>query len=157
VKGTTLQDVYEARKVIEPPMARACAEHRSARQLQALKDCVELEEHAILADSGEFTYYAARLHQLVVDGSGNSTLATVAGMLATIFEKHLAIEDTAKGSRERRLADNRNGMKGHRKLVSLIESKDGPGAEVFWREFMDCAGEYLLRQHGKMTVVDLLS
>ncbi len=157
VMGTTLGDVYEARKVIEPPMARACAEHRTARQLRDLKDCLEIEEQAIAADRGEYASHAARFHQLVVDGSGNATLAVVARMLASIFERHLVVEVGAKHSREQRLSDNRTGLKAHRRLVSLIEARDGAAAEAFWRKHMVVAGGYLLRDYGKMTVVDLFS
>jgi GntR family transcriptional regulator, transcriptional repressor for pyruvate dehydrogenase complex len=155
VTGTTLGDVYEARKAIEPPMARACAERRSIRQLRDLQDCVEVEDRSIAEDRGDFAHHAARFHQLVVDGSGNTTLAVVARMLASIFERHLVVEVNSKGSREQRLADNRAGLRAHRRLVSLVESKEGAAAEAFWRKHMDIAGQYLLRDYGKMTVVDL--
>lgn len=155
VRGATLGDVYEARKVIEPPMARACASRRTVQQLKSLQRCLELEEAAIDDDPDAVPAYAARFHQLVVDGSGNVTLAILSGMLTSIFEKHLAIEMGAKRSRDVRRADNIKALKGHMKLVSLIEAKDGAGAEAFWRKHMDVAGQMLLRDLGKTTVVEL--
>ena len=157
VRGTTLGDVYEARKVIEPPMANLCATRRTAAQLRALELCVDRENEAIDADPEGVPYFAAQFHQLVVDGSGNTTMAVLAGMLASIFEKHLAVEMGAKRSLEERKADNRKAVRGHRKLISLIAAKDGPGAEEFWKRHMDVAGQMLLRDYGKTTVLDLFT
>jgi len=157
VRGTTLNDVYQAQRVVEPPMARACAENRTEEQLAALDRCVELEEDAIKNDLDAVPFYMARFHQLVVEGSGNTTLAVLAGMLASIFEKHLAIEMGAKRTAKERIADNRKGVRGHKKLVSLIELQAGAEAEAFWRKHMDVAGAIILRDYGKTTVVDLFA
>lgn len=157
VRGATLGDVYEARKVIEPPMARACALNRSAEHLADLYRCVGLEEAAIEDDPDAVPFYVTHFHQLVIDGSGNVTLAVLAGMLNSIFEKHLAIEMGAKRSREERKADNRKAVRGHKKALALIEAKDGPAAETFWRKHMDVAGQLLLRDLGPTTVVELFT
>jgi GntR family transcriptional regulator, transcriptional repressor for pyruvate dehydrogenase complex len=158
VRGTTLGDVYEARAVIEPPMAKACAERRTPAQLADLKTCVELAEAAIEeGDLNMISSYFTRFHQLVIDGSGNITLQVLAGMLVKIVEKHMAAEMGAKRSPVERAADNGRAVRAYRKLVSLIEDKDGDGAEAFWRRHMEVAGTAMLRDYGKTTVVELLN
>lgn len=157
VRGTTLEDVYAAQLVIEPPMARACAENRTAEHLATMQRCIEAAERAAKDEPDAVPFYVARFHHLVVEGSGNSTLTVLAGMLASIFERHLAAEMGSKRSAEVRAADNRKGIRGHKKLLSLIEEGDGPGAEAFWRKHMEVAGGMLLRDHGKTTIVELFS
>ncbi len=157
VRGTTLADVYQARQFIEPELAGECARRRGDGVLDDLKQCIELEEAAIEEDFKAFSYYTAQFHQLVVDGSGNTTLAVLTGLLLSIFEKHLALEMAAKHTREERVADNRKGLRGHRKLVTLIEEGDAEGAEAFWRRHMEVAGVTLLRDVGSTTVVELLA
>lgn len=154
VRGTTLADVYAAQLVIEPPMARACAENRTDEVLDAMRECLDRVEEAIEEAPDDVPFYVARFHQLVVAGSGNITLSVLAGMLAHIYEQHLAAELAAKQTPEARVADHRKGLRGHRKLFDLIEKQKGAQAETFWRKHMEVAGEKLLR-HGETTVVDL--
>jgi DNA-binding FadR family transcriptional regulator len=156
-RGCAVSDVYDARMVLEPPIARMCAEHCTAEHLCKMYECIELEEAAIEVDATLFAHHAAHFHQLLIAGSGNTSLQVLAGLLSHIIEKHLSAEMLAKPSAARRRADNRQGVRSHRKLLKLIETGDGAGAEEYWRAHMDAAGKVMLRTLGPATVVDLLS
>jgi DNA-binding FadR family transcriptional regulator len=154
VRGTTLEDVYEARKTIEPPAARSFAERRRPDDLERLRACLADEEAAIGTAAAGRAF--AQFHQVVVDGSGSSTLSVLAGLLVTIVVRHHEAEIGSKRSSPEQRADNERGYRAHRRLAALIESGEGAEAETFWRRHMDRAGELLLQDLGRTTVVDLL-
>lgn len=154
VRGATLEDVYAARMVIEPPAARGFAERRRRGDLEELAACLAEEEAAIGTEAAGAAF--ARFHQVVVEGSGSTALSVLTGLLVAIVASHHDAEIGSKRSAEARRADNLRASRAHRRLAALIVEGDGPGAEVFWRRHMDRAGELLLGDLGRTTVVDLL-
>jgi DNA-binding FadR family transcriptional regulator len=155
-RGVTLEDVYMARLTIEPPAARVFAEVQPPEGVAALRACLDAEVAAIDTDRYAVPHHFARFHQLVIEGAGNLTMSVLAGMLVTIIEKHLDMEMAAKRGWIERERDNRRAYKAHRRLTDLIEAGDGAAAESFWRHHMEVAGELLLRDLGRTSVVDLL-
>jgi DNA-binding FadR family transcriptional regulator len=156
VRGATLADVYEARLLIEPPLAGLLAERQPAPEIAQLHEVLDAEEAAIGKDPEALAALFTRFHQLVVEGAGNVTLALLAGMLANVAERHLAVEITSKRGRPEQAADNRRAYKAHRRMLELVEAGDGPGAEAFWRKHMEIVRDYMLAEIGPTTVVDLL-
>jgi DNA-binding FadR family transcriptional regulator len=157
VKGTTLADVYEARLVIEPPMAGLFAARRPDAEIKVARDILANEEAAIGKDPIAVARHFAEFHQVIAVGAGNITLGMVVGMLSNIIEKHLAVEITGKPSRPEQEADNRRAFKAHKKLLELVEAGESARSESFWRRHMEIAGELLLQQYGSVTIVDLMS
>jgi DNA-binding FadR family transcriptional regulator len=157
VRGATLADVYNARLLIEPPLAGMLAQRRPEREMLLLRGVLAAEEADLGRNPEAMAVHFARFHQLIVEGAGNITLAVVAGMLARIVEKHLVAEITAKRDKNEQVRDNRRAYRAHKKLLELVDVQDAEGAEVFWRKHMQVAGELLLKDYGATTVVDLLS
>jgi DNA-binding FadR family transcriptional regulator len=155
VRGATLSDVYAARLIVEPPMAGRLAQRRTKREIGLLEEVLEAEQADLGKNPAAMAVHFARFHQLIVEGAGNITLGVLAGMLASIVEKHLMVEITSKRVSSEQEADNRRAYRAHRKLVELVKDKDSAGAESFWRRHMEIAGEILLREYGATTVVDL--
>lgn len=155
LSGTTLRDVYDARMVIEPTAARRLAEKGTIadrRQLGAVLD--ELREN--IDDPRAFGRLTIKFHQTVVDLSGNKTLRTVIGMLVEIIIRHIEhTYSTAEQPPEEIAADNRRALKSYERLVSLINAKDGEGAEKFWIRHMRAAAQFLLHD-ADLQIVDLL-
>jgi DNA-binding FadR family transcriptional regulator len=155
LSGTTLQDVYDARTVIEPAAVRKIAERGSAadrKQLTALLD--ELRAH--VEDPLTFGRMTTSFHLHLMQLSGNKTLATVVGMLTEIINRH--IERTYSEARqpaEEILAGNRRAMRSYEKLTELVNARDGAGAEKHWTRHMRAVGQYLLTDTNPR-IVDLL-
>lgn len=166
MQGTTIADVYEARTALEPICARLLAERRTNQDLVDLRACVEDLHALVLAGEdrvpdprawGEQTY---RFHELVLQRSGNKTLAVQGGVLQDIVAKHLSetvarsFDDPAsRGPREQRFNRTR---RSYLKLIDLVEVRDHDGAERHWRNHMDAAQKYVLSDDLKnKSVVDL--
>jgi len=153
VQGTTIDDVYEARMVAEPECARMLAKRRRKQDIADLVAVIE-ELEQVVAGTGAGTTSAPpdplvwsrltyRFHELVMERSGNRTLAVQGGVLQDIVNTHLAHRvsrsfDAQSPERFQRA------IKGYRKLVALIEERDADGAARHWRRHMEVAAAYLL-------------
>ena len=148
--GVTLEDVQDARIVIEPPAARRLAERKDAKAIARLRALTE-EEATVLEDAHAFAELSTRFHELVMELAGNQTMAMVVGMLHDIVETH------AESSMARNLnvAATRRAVRSHEKLVGLIEAGDADGAEAHWRRHVQKAAQATLDAAGAKAVVDL--
>jgi DNA-binding FadR family transcriptional regulator len=157
LSGTTLQDVQEARLIIEPPAVNQLAQHATPADVGLLRAELENVKSAV-EDPDTFARAGAQFHLLLVQLSGNHTLAAVVGMLSEITSRHVAL-----GYREtRRPADEvakeiQRVIRAYGKLISLVEDRKGPEAEAFWRRHMNAAMKLLLADTGAaQDVVDVI-
>lgn len=150
--GTTVDDVYEARQLIEPIAARIGAERRPAAALARLRETLEYER-SVVQDPTLFPAAAAKFHTQVVELSGNLTLS----LLAAVVQEIVASQHAASAQRETGGKPTRNvGLSAHEKLVRLVEEGKADEAEKLWRSHMEIAGAVLRRGAGGTRVVDLL-
>jgi GntR family transcriptional regulator, transcriptional repressor for pyruvate dehydrogenase complex len=154
-RNVSLEDVYEARSLLEPIAARAIAERRGRRTaVNELRELIADEEEAI-EDPEMFGIANASFHQRLVSLGGNQTLSIVAEMLSEIVTRAVTAAsrvDDAVGSRRVR----QRGIHSQKRLVDLIEAGDSAAAEEHWRSHMRVVGLVLLGQNAS-TVVDLLN
>ena len=108
LSATTLADLYEARKVIEPVVARMLAVSHTQRDIDDLTASVGLL--AVLVNGGvedaDFGGWAAavyRFHDLIMERCGNNTLAIFSGMLREVISRNLS-----RGQRVRSARRDRN-------------------------------------------------
>lgn len=145
-RGTTLGDVYAARMIIEPPAARMAAELRPQEASAALRAHLAIEI-SLLDDRAHVARAITAFHRLLVEQSGNQTLALVADALSDISEKHLAFVHRSHQNDDPTLQirRTRRGFKSQERLAKLIGDGDGVAAENHWREHMAKVGEYWLQ------------
>jgi GntR family transcriptional repressor for pyruvate dehydrogenase complex len=148
-RGATLEDVLEARLIVEAPAARMLASRRDrvavANKLQVRLDTLDPAEPA------KFHEFNA----LVVELTGNETL-----MLLTSMLEHISSAAAVTFSRKHKPEEARLLRVAHRtrqKLIDLIRSGDAEGAEKLWRNHLSEAGQILVEGVGRATVVDLFT
>lgn len=154
-RGVSMQDVYEARGVIEPGCVAMLAKNRTAANLRELR--------AALARSREVAHEPVRqmreqtaFHGLIVDMAGNQTLSVLSGMLRHIIDvAHMAHVESDAGTPSGQEA-LKKGFATHERIVDLIEAKDIERAERLWRRHLLAADDYLLEGHRTLTVYDLM-
>jgi DNA-binding FadR family transcriptional regulator len=153
--GTTLKDVYEARIVMEPAAARRLAEGGTAADRKQLVAALDQVRESI-EDPLAFGRMTTMFHQSVVELSGNKTLTAVVGMLTEIINRHIerTFTETTRPPEEIE-ADNRRALRSYEKLVTLVNARDGDGAEKHWAKHMRAVRQYLLPD-ADTRVVDLL-
>jgi DNA-binding FadR family transcriptional regulator len=164
VSGTTIADVYEARMVLEPAAARMLAARRTKADIDALNaaidELVEIVEGdpEDRRDPARWSAGTQRIHELLLERAGNKTLAVQAGVLAEVVAMHVAIAVRSSISHPDTQEEFRKTIRSYRKLVGLIEARDGEGAEKHWKTHMDVAGQSILGHGlGAKSVVDLFN
>jgi GntR family transcriptional repressor for pyruvate dehydrogenase complex len=161
MSGTTIADVYEARTVIEPAAAGLLAVRRSRQDLDDLNACVEhlvglVESDMQFRDADAWSQAIMRFHDLVLERSGNRTLAVQAGVLREVVAMHLSTVVMRTFDHPDTQDQFRRLVRSYRKLVLLIDARDADGAERHWRTHLEVMGRRLLRDDtGAKAVVDL--
>jgi GntR family transcriptional regulator, transcriptional repressor for pyruvate dehydrogenase complex len=161
MSGTTIADVYEARTVIEPAAAALLAARRSRQDLDDLNACVEhlvglVESDKQFRDADAWSQAIMRFHDLVLERSGNRTLAVQAGVLREVVAMHLSTVVMRTFDHPDTQDQFRKLVRSYRKLVLLIDARDPDGAERHWRTHLELIGRRLLRDDtGAKAVVDL--
>jgi DNA-binding FadR family transcriptional regulator len=155
-RGATIQDLFEARSLIEPRAARLAAERRPKPAAKVLRAHVEYE-FEVINDFVPVTRAIAEFHKLLMEQCGNEALAVFGIALKDVFERSmLTAQRNIRPERETdRIASLRYGLRSHMKLVDLIEAGDGPGAESHWALHVEKAGRVWLKSVGTEDVVDL--
>jgi GntR family transcriptional regulator, transcriptional repressor for pyruvate dehydrogenase complex len=152
-RGTTLDDVFEARIVIEPPCVGVVAGAAEPATVTALRAALAVQETA--ADPVRAIRAHDAFHGLLVELSGNQTVRVLTGMVEHIIDQaSVAHVRAVAGSVAHRRA-MRNGLAAHRRVVALIEVNDVGGAVELWRRHLVEAHDYLRRPDIR-TVIDLL-
>ena len=154
LQGTTLEDVFVSRLIIEPAAVRLVAARAGAdpdvlAPLHALHD----ESRRVIDDRTAYASVAARFHEQVIELAGNRTLTLVAMILNEIVEPHnratFAAIDGGEAVVERAQLD-------HAELLVALARGDGDAASAIWEEHMRGAMDTALHALGASTRIDLL-
>ncbi|KPI20345.1 regulatory protein GntR HTH [Actinobacteria bacterium OK074] len=164
MQGTTVDDVYEARMVAEPACARLLTKRRTKQDIADLNEVVAELESAVEATGGSvpnpvlWSRLTYRFHELIMQRSGNKTLAVQGAVLQEIVATHLEMRVARNFDSAESLERFQRAIKAYKRLVALVEARDAEGAERHWRNHMKVAGTYLLKDelHNK-PVVDLFA
>ncbi|WP_406276759.1 FadR family transcriptional regulator [Nocardia sp. NBC_00881] len=153
-QGTTLEDLYEARIVIEPPCAGLLARTRSDEAIERLRTAL-VEHDAVADDPMRSIQVHVAFHSLLIELTGNQTLRLLMGTLENIIDMANAsqVKSTAGSPKHQRAS--RKGLAAHHRVVDLIEAGDAEAAEQLWRKHLTEARDYLVRPDIE-TVLDLM-
>jgi len=164
LQDTTIDDVYEARLVAEPYCARLLAGRRTPQDLADLRACAgELRAvveagPAAVPDPGRWSGLTYRFHELILQRSGNTTLAVQGGVLQDIVATHLRATVTARFGEAGQSAAFPRVIRSYDKLIRLVEAQDGDGAETHWRRHLEAAAKDMFRNdHRPRPIVELFS
>ncbi len=96
LRGATIDDVYEARKIAEPACAAMLARRRTAQDIADLAAVVAEVESVVEAGGGrpdpaQWVRLSYRFHELIMQRSGNKTVALQGALLQDIVATHTAL------------------------------------------------------------------
>jgi GntR family transcriptional repressor for pyruvate dehydrogenase complex len=163
MQGATINDVYEARMISEPPCARLLALNRTDEDLEKLTRVVDELKAEVAAkkpfipDPYTWSRLTYRFHELILEGCGNKTMAIQGAVLQDIVATHLR---TKIAQRDDNDTDERfqRVIRSYEKLIALVKAGNAAGAEKHWRSHMEGAAQYLLKDDLKTKpVVDLFA
>jgi GntR family transcriptional regulator, transcriptional repressor for pyruvate dehydrogenase complex len=155
LSGTTLDDVWHARLIFEPPLAAQLAESRTLEQLAQLRQ-LNADQRNSVSNLPLFSARVADFHQLVMSFSGNQTLASVSRLLDEVVRRqHMAVTLEMGGSEY----DNFRvtAVEEHEEFVSIVERQDSAEAQRFWRDHLEKSAKIGRDYWGEHTVLDLFN
>jgi GntR family transcriptional repressor for pyruvate dehydrogenase complex len=155
-RGVTVEDVFRARLVFEPPCAGILAGRRTDHDLKLLADELEAgeQEHDLTAARALVRHVG--FHNLVVELAGNGTMRLLSDMLHDVVARaatNLA-NTVAPATLHSGWAIARDH---HRQLFERIEAGDVEGAEAAWRDHLQHLIDRWRLESVSETVLDLLS
>jgi len=115
----TLEDLLEARELLEVPAARLAAERRRVDELERLRETIP-EEPLRLGPDQQFVYNQD-FHTVVIDCCNNALLAIAAQPIFGVLQRNLA--RTKLGERFHRAINDQ-----HRTIAAAIEASDAEAA-----------------------------
>jgi len=120
----TLEELLEARELLEVPAARLAAERRTEEELERLRDAIP-DEPLRLGTQRQFVYNQD-FHLAVIDGCRNALLAIAAQPVFAVLQRNLA--RSRLGARFHRTINEH-----HRAIAAAIEAGDADtaGGEMF--------------------------
>lgn len=155
-EGVTLNDLFGARTVLEPPLAGLAARNATKAGVKRLRDVLVVEE-STLDDGPAFARATTQFHKELVHLAGNQTLTVLASLLWDLAERHMVTSVKEGGDDPARLKQRRGALQAHRRLVDLIGAKDAAGAEAFWSKHMAAVAQIMSDHHGSKALVDLFA
>jgi DNA-binding FadR family transcriptional regulator len=155
-RGATLADIWDARIVLEPPLAGRLAKSRTRSDLAQLHQSLD-QHRENLSNPEAFALATTDFHYLVVTLAGNATLSLLATLLDSVFRLHATeiATDTSPELDHDRL--HKHTIRQHEKLLKLIEDGNSDEAENFWRHHIEIVADVMLNKHGATTVLELFS
>ena len=115
----TLEELLEARELLEVPAARLAAERRGEEELERLRDAIP-DEPLRLGTQRQFVYNQD-FHLAVIDGCRNALLAIAAQPVFAVLQRNLA--RSRLGARFHRAINEH-----HRAIAAAIEAGDADAA-----------------------------
>ncbi len=147
---TTLEDVYQARMMFEPPIAGLLARTWDDEDMVQLRRGLEISRSS-LSDPVAFAESQADFHQLVVTLAGNQTITLMARLLDEVIRLHETAVNADREHDPLRAA----ALVEHEGFVQLLEERRDAEAEEYWRAHLRTNAENLLGASGPHTVLEL--
>jgi DNA-binding FadR family transcriptional regulator len=163
IQGATINDVYEARMISEPPCARLFALRHTDEDIEELIKVVDELKAEVAArrpfipDPYAWTSLTYRFHELILEGCGNKTMAIQGAVLQDIVATHVRTKIAQRDGSDSAERFQRV-IRSYTKFIDLVKAGNAAGAECHWRSHMEGAAQYLLKDDLKTKpVVDLFA
>lgn len=155
--GTTLQDVWLARTIIEPPAAGLLAAHHNPAALAELEANIAQAKEAARSDLIRYADLSAEFSQLITRHCGNQTIHLLASLIYDVIRRQH--EDVTERTINRASVDKlrQESIRSREHAVGLMRSGDVATTEKFWREHLLHMRDLVLAAYDGSVTIDALS
>jgi DNA-binding FadR family transcriptional regulator len=157
IEGTTLQDVWLARTIIEPPAVGLLATLRTPAAFADLEANIAAAREAALRDPIRYADLSADFSMLIARHCGNRTIHLFAALIHDIIRRqHENV--TARTLAKAGVARLRQGsIRDREKALALMRGGTPAAAETFWRTHLEHMRDLVLSAYRTPTTIDVLS
>ena len=157
IEGTTLQDVWLARTIIEPPAAGLLATLNNPDALAELEANIEAARDAAQNDLIRYADLSAEFSQLITRHCGNKTIHLLASLIYDIIKRqheHVTQRTLSKASVDKLRQDS---IASRVKALSLIRQGKAAAAEKFWRAHLEHMRDLVMVAYKEPMTIDVLN
>ena len=156
-EGTTLQDVWLARTIIEPPAAGLLAALRNPAAFAALEANIAAAREASQRDLIRYADLTAEFSMLITRHCGNNTIHVLSSLIYDIIRRqheHVTARTLARASVGKLRQEN---IKGREKALELMRTGTPASAEAFWRVHLENMRDLVLAAYKSPMTIDVLN
>ncbi len=155
--GTTLQDVWLARTIIEPPAAGLLAERRDEAVLRELEDNIAQAKEAARTDLIRYADLSAAFSMLITRHCGNKTLHLLASLIYDIIRRQH--EHVTERTLMRASVDSlrQQSIRSREEAVAMMRKGQVAAVERFWLEHLEHMRDLVLAAYDGSVTIDVLN
>jgi DNA-binding FadR family transcriptional regulator len=157
IAGTTLQDVWLARTVIEPPAIGLLTATRNHTAFAELEANIAAARDVAERDPIRYADLSAEFSMLIARHCGNKTLHLLAALIHDIIRRqhtHVTAR-TIKNTGVERLRFG--SIRSREKALELMRTGTPSEAEIFWREHLEHMRDLVLAAYTGPMTIDVLN
>jgi GntR family transcriptional repressor for pyruvate dehydrogenase complex len=157
VERTTLQDVWLARTIIEPPAAALLADQRNPAALAELDANIEQAKEAAKGDLIRYADLSAEFSQLITRHCGNKTIHLLASLIYDIIRRqheHVTERTITDASVDKL---RQQSIRSREQAVALMRSGSVVAVERHWRAHLQHMRDLVLAAYDGPVTIDVLS
>jgi DNA-binding FadR family transcriptional regulator len=155
-QGATLQDVFDARLLLEAPAAGMLAEAEDRDGIVAQLRKALAEEEAVLHQPVELSHAYGRFHHLIVALSGSQTFEVLTSVSSRMIQVQADRYMSAKAGRTDHRVASDAAHRAHIRFVELVAAGAAQDAEELWRKHLAAGDHELQNDPDVNSVLDLL-
>lgn len=155
--GTTLQDVWLARTIIEPPAAGLLAARRDPSAFAALEANIAAAQEASQSDLIRNADLTAEFSMLITRHCGNQTIHLLASLIYDIIrrqDEHVTTRSLTKTSVSKLRQEN---IRGRETALKLMRTSTPASAEAYWRAHLETMRDLVLAAYPTPMTIDVLN
>jgi len=157
IEGATLQDVWLARTIIEPPAAGLLAAQRNPQAFADLEANIAAAREAAQTDLIRYADLSAEFSMLITRHCGNKTIHLLSSLIYDIIRRQH--EDVTARTSTRASVDKlrQDSIKSREMAVALMKSGTPAVAESFWRAHLEHMRDLVLAAYKGPMTIDVLN
>ena len=157
IAGTTLQDVWLARTIIEPPAAGLLAALRNPAAFADLEANIAAAREASQTDLIRYADLSAEFSMLITRHCGNQTIHLLASLIYDIIRRqheHVTERTSAYESVDKLRQEN---IRSREMALELMRRGSPASAESFWRAHLEHMRDLVLAAYETPMTIDVLN
>lgn len=157
IEGATLQDVWLARTVIEPPAAALLAARRDPVAFAALEANIEEAREAAQHDLIRYADLSAEFSLLITRHCGSKTIHLMASLIYDIIRRqheHVTERTSSRSSVDQL---RQQSIASRAKALALLRKGTPAAAERFWRAHLEHMRDLVMAAYKGPMTIDVLN
>lgn len=157
IAGTTLQDVWLARTIIEPPAAGLLALRCEEHVLLELEANIAQAKEAARSDLMRYADLSAEFSLLITRHCGNNTLHLLASLIYDIIRRqheHVTERTITRTSVD---ALRQESIKSRETAVAMMRKGNSAGVQKFWLRHLEHMRDLVLAAYDGPATIDVLA